>query len=51
MGLAMSGMFYQVNDGEDAESLNVTIDTVDQAREKYLVRLIILKHLRKWSEE
>ena len=31
MGLAMSGMFYQVYDGVDAEKLNVTIDTVDQS--------------------
>ena len=31
MGLAMSGMFYQLYDGVDAEKLNVTIDTVDQS--------------------
>ena len=31
MGLAMSGMFYQVYDGVDTEKLNVTIDTVDQS--------------------
>ncbi|WP_262176486.1 hypothetical protein [Saccharococcus sp. Marseille-Q5394] len=31
LGLAMSGMFYQVYDGVDAEKLNVTIDTVDQS--------------------
>ena len=31
MGLAMSGMFYQVYDGVDTEKLNVTIDTVDKS--------------------
>ncbi|WP_432361517.1 hypothetical protein [Sporosarcina sp. UB5] len=31
LGLAMSGMFYQLYDGVDAEKLNVTIDTVDQS--------------------
>ncbi|WP_381427852.1 hypothetical protein [Sporosarcina thermotolerans] len=31
MGLAMSGMFYQVYDGVDAEKLNMTIETVDQS--------------------
>ena len=31
LGLAMSGMFYQVYDGVDAEKMNVTIDTVDQS--------------------
>lgn len=31
LGLAMSGMFYQVYDGVDAEKLNVTIDTVDHS--------------------
>ncbi|MBD7985948.1 hypothetical protein H9649_15355 [Sporosarcina sp. Sa2YVA2] len=29
MGLAMSGMFYQLFDGVDTEKLSVTIDTVD----------------------
>lgn len=31
LGLVMSGMFYQLYDGVDADKLNVTIDTVDQS--------------------
>lgn len=31
MGLAMSGMFYQIYDGVDAEKLKVKIDTVDHS--------------------
>lgn len=31
LGLAMTGMFYQLFDGVDAEKLNVTIETVDQS--------------------
>lgn len=31
MGLAMTGMFYQLFNGVDSEKLNVTIDTVDHS--------------------
>lgn len=31
LGLAISGMFYQLFDGVDAEKLNVTIETVEQS--------------------